>query len=285
VSSDSTDAVTYRSEDRIATITIDRPERMNRIDAAVVEGLHQAWLRFMASKDDRVAILTGAGDKAFTAGADLKSPPNSLYRAIPGVGVPVDKPVIGAVAGWVVGGGMVLTTMCDILIAADTTRFSYPEVKVGFTGGIIANIAARIPHKIAMELLLVGEPIDARRAYEVGYVNKVVPFADLMPTALDYARRRHRAVTVARAQALRRGDRPRARPSLPAWPGPDRCHLRERDWVRAARPSPEATAGLQRGETQPQSFPPSEAQSGNPPPVSTVGFGAGFPLTRFALRE
>src|SRR6185436_12262310 len=131
---------------------------------------------------------TGAGDKAFSAGADLKSPPNNLYRAILGVGVPVDKPVIGAVAGWVVGGGMVLTTMCDILIAADTTRFSYPEVKVGFTGGIITNIAARIPHKIAMELLLVGEPIDARRAYEVGYVNKIVPVAELMPAALDYAR-------------------------------------------------------------------------------------------------
>jgi len=88
-----------------------------------------------------------------------------------------------------VGGGMVLTTMCDILVAADNARFSYPEVKVGFTGGLISNLAARIPHKIAMELLLLGEPIDAKRAYEVGYVNKVVPVAQLMPTALDYARR------------------------------------------------------------------------------------------------
>ena len=84
---------------------------------------------------------------------------------------------------------MVLTTMCDILIAADNARFSYPEVKVGFTGGIISNLASRIPHKIAMELLLLGEPIDARRAYEVGYVNKVVAVAELLPTAMDYARR------------------------------------------------------------------------------------------------
>jgi len=183
------DAVTYRSADRIATITINKPDRMNRIDADVVEGLHAAWLRFMAREEDRVAILTGAGDKAFSAGADLRAPPNNLYRAIPGIGVLVDKPVIGAVAGWVVGGGMVLTTMCDLLVAADTTRFSYPEVKVGFTGGLITNIASRIPHKIAMELLLVGEPIDAKRAYEVGYVNKVVPIADLMPAALDYATR------------------------------------------------------------------------------------------------
>lgn len=185
----SNNAVSYRSQDRTAIITIDRPERMNRIDADVVEGLHQAWHRFMASDADRVAVLTGAGDKAFTAGADLKAPPSNLYRGIPGVGVPVDKPVIGAVAGWVVGGGMVLTTMCDILVAADNTRFSYPEVKVGFTGGLIANLALRIPHKIAMELLLVGEPIDAKRAYEVGYVNKVVPVAELMPSALDYAHR------------------------------------------------------------------------------------------------
>lgn len=183
------DAVSYRSQDRIAVIAIDRPERMNRIDAEVVEGLHQAWRRFMASAEDRVAVLTGTGDKAFTAGADLKAPPSDLYRAVPGVGVAVDKPVVGAVAGWVVGGGMVLTTMCDLLVAADNARFSYPEVKVGFTGGIITAIATRIPHKVAMELLLLGEPIDARRAYEVGYVNKVVPVAELMPAALDYARR------------------------------------------------------------------------------------------------
>jgi enoyl-CoA hydratase/carnithine racemase len=181
--------VTYRSASGVALITINRPDRMNRLDDAIVEGLHGAWQRLMAADADRVAVLTGAGERAFTAGADLKALPTSLYRAIPGVGVAVDKPVIGAVAGWVVGGGMVLTTMCDILIAADNARFSYPEVKVGFTGGIISNLASRIPHKIAMELLLLGEVIDARRAYEVGYVNKVVAVAHLLPTAMDYAAR------------------------------------------------------------------------------------------------
>jgi enoyl-CoA hydratase len=185
----SDDAVTYSSREGIAVITINRAARMNRLDGAVVEGLHRAWVRLMASDADRVAVLTGAGDKAFSAGADLKDPPTNLYRAVPGVGVAVDKPIVAAVAGWVVGGGMVLTTMCDLLVAAEDARFAYPEVKVGFTGGMISNLAARIPHKIAMELLLVGEPIDARRAYEVGYVNKVVPAADLMPTALGYARR------------------------------------------------------------------------------------------------
>jgi len=181
--------VSYQSSDGIAVITINRPERLNRLDEAIVEGLHAAWQRLMASEQDRVAVLTGAGDRAFTAGADLNAPPSNLYRGIPGVGVAVDKPLIGAVAGWVVGGGMVLTTMCDILLAADNARFSYPEVKVGFTGGIISNLASRIPHKIAMELLLLGEAIDAQRAYEVGYVNKVVPVTALLPTAMDYARR------------------------------------------------------------------------------------------------
>lgn len=182
-------AITYESANGVAVITINRPERMNRMDNAVMDGLHEAWKRLMASDEDRVALLTGAGDKAFCAGADLQNPPRGLYHGIPGVGVAVDKPVVAAVAGWCIGGGMVLTTMCDILIAADTAKFSYPEVKVGFSGGLITNLVTRIPHKIAMELLLLGETIDARRAYEVGYVNKIVPAAELQKTAMDYALR------------------------------------------------------------------------------------------------
>ena len=184
----STDAVLYTSDAGIAVITLNRPKEMNRINGAMVEGLHQAWHRFMAG-DDRVAIVTGAGEKAFSAGADLQAPPGDLYRAMPSIGVPVDKPVIAATAGWVVGGAMVLTTMCDLMIAADTTRFSYPEVKIALSGGLISNLATRIPHKIAMELLLLGEPMDVKRAYEVGYVNKVVPAAQLMPAAMDWARK------------------------------------------------------------------------------------------------
>ena len=184
-----TEVVTYRSHDGVAVVTIDRPERMNRLDQAVVDGLHAAWARFMASDEDRAAVLTGAGEKAFCAGADLQNPPAGLYPGIPGVGVDVDKPIVAAVAGWCVGGGMVLTTMCDVMVVADNARFSYPEVKVGFSGGLITNLVTRIPHKIAMELLLLGEAIDARRAYEVGYANKVVPIGELQATAMDYARR------------------------------------------------------------------------------------------------
>lgn len=178
--------IVYESSGDIALITLNRETSMNRLDADMVDGLHEAWQRFMAGQD-RVAILTGAGTRAFCAGADLDAVPHDLYRAIPDVGVPVDKPVIAAVSGWCIGGGMVLTTMCDLLVASEGTKFSYPEAKVGFSGGLITTIVNRIPHKIAMELLLLCETVDARRAYEVGYVNRVVENDALMPTALSMA--------------------------------------------------------------------------------------------------
>lgn len=183
----SNDAVTYQSKGQIAVITMNRPERTNRLDADIVAGLEAAWVQFMASDEDRVAVLTGAGS-SFSTGADLKAIPHDLFRGIPGVGVPVDKPVVGAVEGWCVGGGMVLTTMCDMLVAADNAMFSYPEVKIGFSGGLIANLASRIPHKIAMELLLTGDAITAQCAYEVGYVNKLVASGSVVDAAMDYAR-------------------------------------------------------------------------------------------------
>lgn len=185
----SSEAVTYEGDGNVAVITLNRPERMNRLDADIIAGLEDAWHRLMTMDDHRVALLIGAGDQAFSAGADLIAVPHDLYRAVPGVGVPVDKPVVAAVHGWCVGGAMVLATMADILVAADNTQFSYPEVKVGFSGGLIATLAARIPHKIAMELLLTGDTIDAERAYQAGYVNRVVPAGELGVVAMDFARR------------------------------------------------------------------------------------------------
>lgn len=182
------DPVLYESQDHIAKITINRAEKLNALNVAVVEQLEAAWKRFNAS-EDRVAVLTGAGEKAFTVGADLKEIPHDLWRAIPGVGVQVDKPVIAAVSGWVVGGGFVLAQMSDLLVAADNTTFLYPEAKVGFSGGLISSLAARIPHKIAMEVILIGEAFSAQRAYEAGLVNKVVPAGQQVEAALNYARK------------------------------------------------------------------------------------------------
>ncbi len=181
------EVVTYESIDRIAVITINRPEKRNAVTGEVVDALAQAWRRFNVG-DDLVAVWTGAGDQAFTVGADLTDIPHDLFRGIPGIGVEVEKPVIGAVAGWVIGGGVVFAQMCDLLVAAETTRFVYPEAKVGFAGGLVASLAARIPHKIAMELILLGEPISAQRAYDVGFVNKVVPVGQQREAALLYAR-------------------------------------------------------------------------------------------------
>src|SRR6056297_2883472 len=115
------EAVTYERDGHVAVITMNKPDRMNRLDPELVAGLKQSWKRLMADDEARVAVVTGAGEKAFSAGADLKNVPHNLYHAIPSVGVPVDKPVVGAVHGWCIGGGMVITTMCDILIAADNT--------------------------------------------------------------------------------------------------------------------------------------------------------------------
>ena len=180
------DAVIYESKGHVANITLNRPSFMNRLDMEMVDSLHHAWNRFMNTRNERVAVLAGNG-RAFSAGADLNAIPHDLYRAVPSIGVPVDKPVIGAVQGWCVGGAMVLTTMCDLLVVANNAMFSYPEVKIGFSGGLISNLASRIPHKIAMELLLTGEPITAQRAYEVGYANKLVPEDEILIAASSYA--------------------------------------------------------------------------------------------------
>lgn len=179
--------VLYTSRDGIAEITLNRPEKYNVLTHDTVAQLRAAWERFNVSDEDRVAILSAAGDKAFTAGANLRDIPHDLWRAIPGVGIAVDKPIIAVTAGLVVGGGLVLVQFADLAIAADNTVFSYPEAKVGFSGGLISSLAARIPHKVAMELLLVGGRIDAQRAYEVGLVNRVTPLGQQLSAARELA--------------------------------------------------------------------------------------------------
>ena len=181
-------AVSYESFDCIAVVAIDQPEKRNALSRQVVDELADAWRRF-AESTDRVAVLTATGDKAFTVGADLNDIPHDLWRGVPGIGIELDKPIIGAVAGWVIGGGLVLVNQCDLLVAADNTTFLYPEAKVGFSGGLISSLASRIPHKVAMEVLLIGEALSVQRAYEIGFVNKIVPVGQQRQAALDYARK------------------------------------------------------------------------------------------------
>lgn len=183
-------AVTYESKDGIAVISINRPDRMNAIGPEVEAGLAQAWQRLNDSSEDRVGILTGVGNKAFSAGKDMHSEAPPDYRSFtPGVGVILEKPLIASVSGWCIGGAIVLVQMCDLCVATEDSRFMYPEAKMGFAGGMIASLAARIPHKIAMELMLLGEPLSAERAYQVGLVNRLVPPGQHMEEAMKLARR------------------------------------------------------------------------------------------------
>jgi enoyl-CoA hydratase/carnithine racemase len=111
-----------------------------------------------------------------------------MWQGVPSVGVELYKPVVVAVHGWCIGGAYVIVQMCDLVVAAENTVFKYPEAQVGFTGGLIASAVARLPHKMAMEFLLLGQDLPASRAYEMGMVNRVVPDGSEREAALDYAR-------------------------------------------------------------------------------------------------
>ena len=166
--------VRYESKGFVATITMDRSSVHNALNNALCTELRQAWQRFRDS-DDRVAVLASAEEKYFCVGADVKDLPVNMWHAVPGLGVELDKPVIAATSGWVVGGGFVLVQMADLCIASETTRFIYPEVKIGTTAGGVSSVVSRMPHKIAMEFLLVGDELSAERAYQIGFVNRLAP--------------------------------------------------------------------------------------------------------------
>ncbi|HSQ03328.1 MAG TPA: enoyl-CoA hydratase-related protein, partial [Burkholderiales bacterium] len=146
--------LTYESRDAIAIITLNRPEKRNAINVDMAHALTEAFNR-LESGSDRVGILTHAGAH-FTGGVDIRNPPEDFPACVPNVGVRLSKPLIAAVGGWVVGGGVVMVEMADLCIADETTKFLFPEAKVGFTGALIAGLAGRIPHKVAMELMLLG---------------------------------------------------------------------------------------------------------------------------------
>lgn len=165
--------VTVEEKGKISIIRIARPERMNAISAATAVELQKAFQEFDHS-DQRVAIISSEGDRAFSAGADVNDLPE-LWRCIPNVGFKTGKPIIAATTGWCVGGGIVLVMMCDLLVSAQSTQFYYPEAKLGLTGGIISSLVTRMPHKLAMEVMLLGSKVSAQRAYDVGFVNRLVP--------------------------------------------------------------------------------------------------------------
>ena len=178
--------VTYTSAANVATITINRPDRMNALNETVILGLQEAWRRFDES-EDRVAILHAAGDRAFSVGADVKDAPKEMWQGVPSIGVGTRKPIIAAVHGWCIGGAYVIVQMCDLVVASENTVFKYPEAQLGFTGGLISSAVARIPHKVAMEFMLLGEDFDAQKALSAGMVNKVVAKGEELEAAQKWA--------------------------------------------------------------------------------------------------
>ena len=197
--------VLYDNKDKIALPPIPRPQAMNAIDPETSEELSKAWLDFRDDPNLWVGILTGAGEKAFSAGADLKTmiPMLSKLSAIerrereekfPGLGgitrgLNIWKPIIAAINGFCLAGGMEMALSCDLRVAAEHATFGLMEVSRGIIPG--AGGTQRLPRMIpiakAMEMILMAQRIDAREALRLGLVNRVVPLAELMPTAMKMA--------------------------------------------------------------------------------------------------
>jgi len=184
------DVVRYEIEDRVAWLTIDRPEARNALSRAVRDGLWEGFRRFADDADAAVLVLTGAGEKAFCAGGDLKEMSATALRVPPPDFLPylqrtvkTDKPVIAAVNGVAFAGGFLLAQMVDLVIAADHAKFGITEARVGRGSPWAAPLPWLIPPRVAMEIMVTAEPITAQRAYELGLVNKVVPLAELHDAA------------------------------------------------------------------------------------------------------
>lgn len=187
--------------DGVALITMNRPERMNALDAEHYAALSQCWTTVRDDPQIRVAVVTGAGEKSFTAGADLKSfvnkqPPiaeNWLTQKdqILNRGLEVWKPIISAVNGYCLGGGMTLMMATDIRIAVEDATFGLSEVKRGLVpgNGGTQRVMQQFPYAIAMEILLSGDRFGTDLAERWGLVNAVVPRDKLMDTAMEHAKR------------------------------------------------------------------------------------------------
>jgi len=183
----------------VATITINRPKVLNALNTATIDELRRAVLELKADVGIRVAILTGAGEKSFVAGADInelavQTPTGGREHALAGQHVfdlieNMGKPVIAAINGFALGGGCELAMACTLRLAADTARLGQPEVALGLIPGYAGT--QRLPRLVgkgrAMEMILTGAPVSADEAYRIGLVNRVVPAADLLGEARKLA--------------------------------------------------------------------------------------------------
>jgi len=184
----------------VAVITIDRPEKLNALTLDMYRDLGTAFDWVRDDPEVGVAILTGAGERAFCVGADLGESIPALASGAFDISAwdgahqkhsSLDKPVICAVNGLCLGGGFEIMLSTDLRVAASTARFALPEVGVGVVpaGGTLTRLVRQVPYAAAMELMLLGERVDALRAERIGLVNRVVPPEDVLPAAHEMARR------------------------------------------------------------------------------------------------
>lgn len=194
-------SIDFALDQGVAIVTINRPERLNAMDGEHYRALNTCWTRVRDDPAVRVAIVTGQGEKSFSVGADLKSfvgHPAALSEfmltqkdQLLNRGLEVWKPVIAAVNGFCLGGGMTLLLATDIRYAAPHATFGLTEVKRGLfpANGATQRVLQQLPHPIAMEMLLGGDSVDAEFALKWGLINRIVPAQDLMDAALATARR------------------------------------------------------------------------------------------------
>lgn len=196
------DAVAVETRGNVMLVTINRPEARNAVNRFVHEGVGDALAAADADPEIRVVIVTGAGDKSFCAGADLVAlsrgeslapddPAKQAWGFAGLVGHAISKPVIACVNGHALGGGLEIALACDLAVAVDTALFGLPEPKRGLfaAAGGVFRLPEQLPKKIAMEMILTGDPITARRALELGLINAVAPREGLLDAAFALAER------------------------------------------------------------------------------------------------
>lgn len=199
-------SVEFAVEGPVAFVTLNRPERLNAIDPETHQALVDAWVRFAKEPELRCAVLTGKGPRSFSAGIDVRRlddfyresrPGERLERWLrePGLGgitrnLDPGKPILAAIDGFCLGGGLELALACDLRLATPRSTFGLPEVRWGIIPGQggTQRLPRTVPAAIALEMVLTGRPISARRALEVGLVNRVVPPGALHAEALALAR-------------------------------------------------------------------------------------------------
>jgi E-phenylitaconyl-CoA hydratase len=191
-------AVDYAKEGRIAVITINRPRAFNAVDLETWRGLQEAITQLRDDPEVWAGIITGAGEKAFCAGADIKETLPFMkdnkdskwsWPATPMLGLEIWKPLVAAINGYAFGGGLEIALACDIRIASENARLGTPEVTLGLipAWGGTQRLPRMVPWCKAAELVLMGKQIDAQEAYRIGLVNTVVPLNELMSTARAWA--------------------------------------------------------------------------------------------------